>query len=97
MPVFTPPVSDRTPTLAEDYVYIEPGGEDLTRLGVRLFSHFKQRAQGHNVWKKTDGTYTETQPLPSEIALTYLGGHSHPVTDAEAAALTAAGYGDHIE
>lgn len=50
-----------------------------------------------NVFKLTNGTYTEQQPTdPTTIAITYYGGHEYPVTAAEAAALTAAGYGANI-
>lgn len=63
-----------------------------------------------NVYKLLDGTYTETQPV-SNAAWTagwelldtsvgdggvYYGGHSYEVSAAEAAALTAAGYGAYI-
>lgn len=51
---------------------------------------------GVNVWKKTDGSYTQTQPLPEDIAVTYHGGHDHSVSATEAAALTAAGYGAYL-
>ena len=53
-----------------------------------------------NVFKLTDGTYTETQPITNDVqggwetvAVCYYGGHSYTVDAAEAAALTAAGYG----
>ena len=63
-----------------------------------------------NVFKLLDGTYTETQPVSNapftagwELLDTtvgdggvYYGGHSYTVSAAEAAALTAAGYGPYI-
>lgn len=82
---FTPPtVNDR------------PLGYD-TRAPGRVFTHFASQPRGRNVWKLTNGTYTYDQPIDeSTIAVTYHGGHQHPVTSAEAAALTAAGFGANI-
>lgn len=55
-------------------------------------------ARGRNVFKLTDGSYTEDQPWPDElIAHTYHGGHIHIIDATEAASLTAAGYGEYIE
>lgn len=82
---FTPPtVNDR------------PLGYDRRAPG-RVFTHFASQPRGRNVWKLTNGTYTYDQPIDeSTIAVTYHGGHQHPVTSAEAAALTAAGFGANI-
>jgi len=53
--------------------------------------------RGHNVFKLTDGSYTEVQPSDmTTVDIEYLGAHIHTVTDAEAAALTAAGYSANI-
>jgi hypothetical protein len=53
--------------------------------------------RGRNVFLLTDGTFTENEPADfSTIATTYHGGHSHSITAAESAALTAAGYGAYI-
>ena len=52
--------------------------------------------RGKNVWKKTDGTYTEVQPASADISITYHGGHVHDITSAESTLLTAAGYGANI-
>lgn len=53
--------------------------------------------RGRNVFKLTDGTFTESQPSdPTEIDITYYGGHIYTLTAEEEADLTAAGYGDYI-
>ena len=77
MPTFVPPeVQDR--------------GRRQDVMGVvrRWPAHYR----GKNVWKKTDGTYTESQPATADIDIVYQGGHTHTVTTAEGDALTAAGY-----
>ena len=50
---------------------------------------------------KTGSTYTQAQG-PSDAQMeaadvTYLGGYSYTISDGEAAALTAAGYGDWVD
>jgi hypothetical protein len=51
---------------------------------------------GVTVYKLGDGSYT-TKWLPTlDVAHTYHGGHVHPITADEAAALTAAGYGAYV-
>ena len=77
MPVFTPP------TVAD--VARNPRVVGVVR-------YWPPHDRGVNVWKKTDGTYTESQPVPADIDIEYLGGHVHTVTTAEGDALTAAGY-----
>ena len=53
--------------------------------------------RGRNVFKMNDGSFTEFQPSEQEdIAITYHGGHIHPITEQEEADLIAAGYGDYI-
>ena len=61
----------------------------------RMFwSHYRGPNVGVNLFKLTDGTYTEAQPEdPDDVAVWYLGGHYHTVDDDEAAALSSAGYG----
>lgn len=54
---------------------------------------------GIAVIKRTDGTYEQSLLADSErpdAAHVYVGGHVHVVDDAEAAALTAAGYGAYL-
>lgn len=63
-----------------------------------IFAHLRPGRRGRNVFKLTDGSFTEWQPSePSLIAHTYHGGHVHELTAQEEADLTAAGYGDYIE
>jgi hypothetical protein len=65
---------------------------------------------GQNVWKMPDGTYLlDQQPIQlsnpdpanhdddaNTPVMTYYGGHTYQVSDDEADALTAAGFGDNI-
>ena len=98
MPQFTPPATSRTPT---DYIPRGPAGQDQffpSPQPIRtLMGRYRGNLQAPNVFKKTDGTYTTTQPwedVPgSVIAFVYYGSHTYDVTDAEAAALAAAGFG----
>lgn len=53
--------------------------------------------------KYTDGTYETTDAYPyivdgvgKTVSVAYTGGHSYVVSTAEAAALTAAGYGAYL-
>lgn len=62
----------------------------------RLFGYLEPTARGRNLYLLTDGTYTLNQPRDSEIVKVYYGGHIIDITDAEAASLTAAGYGAYI-
>lgn len=63
----------------------------------RLARHLHPSARGLNVYKLNAGGYTQTQPDdPTLIAVTYQGGHAHPISAAEAALLTAAGYAGNI-
>lgn len=62
-----------------------------------IMSYLKPGNRGRNVFKLTDGTFTESDPFdPSLIAITYHGGHIHPVEGQEEADLIAGGYGDYI-
>jgi hypothetical protein len=82
---------------------------DASGLALRLFRFYPALDRGINVYKMPDGTYTQSQPMylsnpdaqrTDELAnipvLTYYGGHSYVVSDTEAAALTAAGYGANL-
>lgn len=64
--------------------------------GNRLGARIVPSARGRNVWRKTDGTFTEQQPVDGDVDRIFFGGHLNEVTAAEAAALTAAGYGANI-
>lgn len=98
MPTFTPPVTDSVPA---DYI----GGNDpyypAHPLIRRLWGRFHQAGRAPNVFKLVDGTYTTTEPYDwpyqgAVIAFTYLGSHTYPITQAEANALTAAGFGSGV-
>jgi hypothetical protein len=53
---------------------------------------------GENVFLTTGGVVTEAQPEVWELVKTvWWGGHINTITDAEAAILTAAGYGANIQ
>jgi hypothetical protein len=100
MPTFTPPTQDRTPAVLPE-----------TRgLQLALYRHVRPIAQGLNIWKMPDGTYLLDQQ-PQQLSnpdparhdddattpvITYYGGHVYTVSTAEAAALTAAGYGAYL-
>jgi hypothetical protein len=56
MPTFEPPTTLVVPPIAE--------GERDDPLAVRLFSHYKARAQGYTVFKYSDGTVS---PYPGVL------------------------------
>jgi hypothetical protein len=60
-----------------------------------LFKFFRGPPVGHNVYVLHDGTVTESANT-LDIAKTYLGGHTHVVTDEEADVLWDAGYVDNL-
>lgn len=63
-----------------------------------ILAVLKPGLRGRNVFKLTDGSFTEFQPADYEdIAYTYHGGHIHQINAQEEADLRAAGYGDFIE
>lgn len=81
MPTFTPPTENG------------PRFVDPKKPRDFLWSHVAPLKRGIDVYKLTDGTYTET--LPSDrttIAIWYHGGHQHVIDAAEETALIAAGY-----
>lgn len=86
MPFFTPPT--------DDFVIF---GSEYDPLADRLFSAYPNGARGRNVFKLTTGVFTENQPPQlSDIAITYYGGHTTEITQAEADDLIEAGYEDYI-
>lgn len=99
--LFTPPATDRCPS---DYVPSDPSGDDPWFPSPWPIRKLMQRYQGNlrapNVFKLVAGGYTTTQPWEQEpgtvIAYTYYGSHTYEVSDDEAAALTAAGFGSGI-
>ena len=55
--------------------------------------------EGYAVVKRTDGSYEQTLVVDRsrpDAAFIYTGGHVHLIDDAEAVALTAAGYGSFL-
>ena len=83
MATFEPPT--------DDFVTWDAGKYDT------ILSNLKSGPRGRNVFKLTDGTYTESQPPTwEEVAVTYYGGHVYTLSAQEEADLIAAGYGDFI-
>jgi hypothetical protein len=91
---FTPPTTDDVPRLEAD-----------TRgPAALLFSRYARHRRGVNIYKYADGSYSTVDPvhLSAEVAgdvapvTTYYGGHIYTVTDTEAAALAAAGFGANL-
>lgn len=87
MPTFQPPTENTV--VYSDY-------DEWWTTEAKLFRFLNPTARGLNVYLKTDGTYTTTQPDFDEVEKVYYGGHIIYITDAEAASLTAAGYGAYI-
>lgn len=84
MAVFRPPT--------DPFVQFDDGS------GEGIFAYLTGWPRGRNVFKMTDGSFTESQPSDmTEVAHIYHGGHIHPLTDQEEADLRTAGYGDYIE
>jgi len=62
-----------------------------------ILAHLRNGPRGRNVFKLSNGGYTENQPANvGEAVKTYHGGHIHQLTSAEVAELTQAGYGAYI-
>lgn len=67
------------------------------RYETGIMAALRPGRRGRNVFKMKDGSFTEIQPSnQDEIAITYHGGHVHPLTAQEEADLIAAGYEDYI-
>ena len=80
----------RPPT--DDFVYWAESYES------GIMSYLKPGRRGRNVFKMTDGSFTESQPFDdSLIDHIYHGGHVHTLTATEEADLIAGGYGAYIE
>ncbi len=94
MPIFTPPTDNVV--MPVRLVMDDSQLSKEQRLANRLARHFAPGPRGRNVWLLTDNSYTEKAPLASLISKLYHGGHANEITDAEATALTAAGYGANI-
>ena len=62
-----------------------------------MFRKVTPGTKGKNIYKLTDGTYTDVvQREPERFTRVYLGGHDNFVTQAEKDDLIAAGYGAYI-
>lgn len=84
MPFFTPPTNDEVFYFGDD-------------IGDNLFSQLPATARGINVYKLTNGEYTENQPSDwSDIVKVFYGGHTTEITATEQSELIAAGYEDFI-
>lgn len=93
MSIFRPPTDDFVP------LALPPKPEDSqeARVAFNLFSHYANDPRGRNVFKLTNGTFTENEPNDNTlIAKVYFGGSDNVVTPQEVAELTAAGYGAYI-
>jgi hypothetical protein len=82
-----------------------PPTDDFVRYGnpleggiqLRLWRFYQPEARGRNVYKLSDGTYTEVDLKDEgQISKVYHGGHIIEITDQEVTDLTAAGYGAYI-
>ena len=98
MAIFRPPTDNFVAfVLPEDPSGYFPLSLD-ERFANQLGYHVRPSSRGRNIYKLTNGTYTDDQPSdPDRIVKVYYGGHDIEVDEQEAAELTAAGYGDYIE
>ena len=81
--IFRPPIEDRFPW--SDY--------RENTASHRLFGYATQGNRARNIFRLTDGTYTNTDPRDQTlVARTYYGGHEYFVTETEKAELVSAGY-----
>jgi hypothetical protein len=97
MATFTPPTDNFViPAIIGDVtnnVYLSKE----ERIANRLGTHIHPSGRGRNVFLLNTGAYTERQPSDyTTISKVYYGGHINTITTAEAASLTAAGYGAYI-
>jgi len=93
MSIFIPPTDD----FVQQAIMPDEFSSTEMRMAYRLYRHYAPTARGRNVYKLTNGTYTENEPADmTTVAVTYYGGHATEVTATEAASLTAAGYGAYI-
>lgn len=97
MATFTPPTDNFViPAIIGDVtnnVYLSKE----ERIANRLGTHIHASGRGRNVFLLISGAFTERQPSDyTTISKVYYGGHANDITDAEATALTAAGYGAYI-
>jgi len=85
--IFRPPTDDIVR-------YSDFGGQGIAH---RLFRFYKPEPRGRNVYSMNDGSFSEADLVdPTTYTKIYFGGSENEVTAAEAAALTAGGYGAYI-
>jgi hypothetical protein len=83
----------RTPSTTE----IAPAERDDDSIAGRLFRYAEPSYAGVNVYKLTDGSFTEVEQRDyTLIAKIYYGGSKNFVTQAEKDDLIAAGYGSYV-
>ena len=97
MATFTPPTDNFVvPVIVGDVtnnVFLSKEEKMANRLGA----HIHASGRGRNVFLLTSGVITERQPSDyTTVSKVYYGGHANTITDSEATALTAAGYGAYI-
>lgn len=94
-----------TPATWAKVMFFRPPTDDVVRwadyqgygIANRFFRYLQPGARGKNVYKLTNGTYTENEQRdPSVVAKIYYGGHENPITQQEKEDLTAAGYGAYV-
>ena len=93
MSIFRPPTDDFVP------LALPPKPEDSqeARVAFNLFRHYANDPRGRNVFKLTNGTFTENEPNDNTLIVrVYFGGSDNVVTPQEVSELTAAGYGAYI-
>jgi hypothetical protein len=62
-----------------------------------ILSFLKPGPRGRNVWKMTDGTFSENQPYSMDVVdKVYYGGHIYELSASEETDLVQAGYEDYI-
>lgn len=98
MIVFEPPTDDLVfpvPFTPESRMGLVSNDE---KRQMNLAKYYPTTARGRNVFLLKNGTFTENDPGdPSTVERVYYGAHRTVVTQAEADALTDAGYGDYLE
>ena len=63
----------------------------------RLFSYATPGTRGKNIYKLTDGSYTDVDPRdPADYTKLYYGGRINFVSAEEKADLVSAGYGEYV-
>lgn len=80
------------------YRFTTPYIEEAPMGGGPLFSRYKDR-RGISVLKEGSSYREVRYPTDTEVdaaTIAYIGGHEYTVTDAEATALTNAGYGSYL-